>query len=244
MNVDEYTAMAEVERVHWFYRGKRALARQWLEHLVAPSPETELLDCGCGTGLFAKEMSTSCRVTAVDDHEEALSLARRNLSPEHCFSGSATILPFPDAAFDAVTALDVLEHIQDDKKALAEWKRVLRPGGVLLLTVPALQSLWSDWDVALHHYRRYDRAGLEALIAGVGLELISARYTNTLLVPFFFVARRVLNRLPGFRQRKLEHRIPPRWVNSMLEFQYVKLGRMNAISLPFGTSLIAAGRKQ
>ena len=113
-----------------------------------------LADCGAGTGLFAREMSDFCRVIAIDSEEEALCLAEQKLGKENVRRGSCVALPLEDSSVDCVTALDVLEHVGDDRLAVREFARVLKPGGVAVVTVPAMQSLWSDWDEALHHYRQ------------------------------------------------------------------------------------------
>jgi SAM-dependent methyltransferase len=98
-----------------------------------------------------------CSAIAVHDHEESLAIARRRLGPQAVKRGSCIDLPFPDGFADGVTAADVIEHIDNDRGALREMARLLKPGGV-----PVITALWSDWDVALHHIRlrRYRRPEL------------------------------------------------------------------------------------
>src|SRR4029077_20850077 len=119
-----------------------------------------LADCGAGTGLFAREMSDLCRVIAIDNEEEALRLAEENVGKENVRRGSCIALPLEDSSVDCVTALDVLEHVEDDRLAVREFARVLKQGAIAVVTVPAIQSLWSDWDEALHHHRRYRHTDL------------------------------------------------------------------------------------
>ena len=107
MNPEEYKNLSEVERLHWFYRTKRQIARYWLLKVLSASKESVLADCGAGTGLFAREMSDICRVIAIDSEEEALRLAEQKLGKENVRRGSCIALPLEDSSVDCVTALDV-----------------------------------------------------------------------------------------------------------------------------------------
>jgi SAM-dependent methyltransferase len=163
MNAEEYANMERQEDAHWYYAGKRDIARGWLQRVGPPRADDLLLDCGAGTGRFAQEMQVHCRVLVLDDHEEALRLLRTKFRPDQILSLAGDRVPLPDASLDYVTALDVLEHTRDDHAVVASFHRLLKPGGVALVTVPAGMALWSDWDVALHHFRRYSRPQLRAL---------------------------------------------------------------------------------
>ena len=171
MDPNEYANLARIETEHWFYVGKRDIVRHWIQRTHPLRPEHVLADCGAGTGTFASEMASSCRVIALDDHEESLSLARAKLGPERVKQGACTHLPLADQSVDVLTALDVIEHVEHDRQALDEFSRVVRPGGVVVITVPALMMLWSDWDVALHHFRRYTRRSLLEIIPNGTFEL-------------------------------------------------------------------------
>src|SRR5438876_48687 len=128
MNPDEYTKLADLEDKHWFYVGKRQIVRHWLFRTSSVSSDHLLVDCGAGTGTFAQEMSQYCRVLAIDDHAESLVLARSKLGTDRVKEGDCTRLPLPDSSVDVLTALDVIEHVKDDQKALNEFGRVVRPG--------------------------------------------------------------------------------------------------------------------
>ena len=155
MNAQEYANLEQVERRHWFYAGKRQIVLYWLRRLGVVGQENKLVDVGAGTGRFATEACAYCySVLAIDDHKESLEIARRHLRPEQVLEGSCVKLPLAGGIADAVTALDVIEHVEDDARAVREMMRILKPNGVLVITVPAFMSLWSDWDVVLHHFRR------------------------------------------------------------------------------------------
>ena len=141
MNPAEYEIMYRLEERHWYFRGKRRIVRRLLQPHLGPRP-LMILDAGCGTGGILAELGELGIVTALDPvHEAAGFCAGRGV--ERLVQGSVVQLPFPDGTFDLVTSLDVIEHVEDDGAALEEMRRVLKPGGLLLLTVPAHMFLWS-----------------------------------------------------------------------------------------------------
>ena len=246
MNPEEYTRLEEVEVSHWFYAGKRRIVFDCLRRLGALRRDALLVDCGAGTGRFAQEAGRECTAIAVDDHDESLEIARKHLGADAVRRGSCTALPFADASADVVTALDVIEHIEDDRRAVAEMARILKPGGVIVITVPAFQALWSDWDVALHHFRRYRRPGLRALLAGAGLEVVRCDYINVLAFPAVWALRKWRTWFPsppGGTGPRAEERIPPAWLNRLLFAGFVLPAAQTAIAFPFGVGLLAVARK-
>ncbi|HNC24976.1 MAG TPA: class I SAM-dependent methyltransferase, partial [Opitutaceae bacterium] len=190
MNADEYTNLDRVEGEHWYYSGKRRFVRDWLRRVRPPQPSDVLLDCGAGTGRFALEMETHCQVLVLDDHEEALRLLRARFRPEQVLSLSGDTVPLPDGSLEYVTALDVLEHVPDDAAVVRGFHRLLKPGGLAAVTVPASMALWSDWDEALHHFRRYHRPQLRALFPPEGWEVVYVNYTNVLVYPAVWLVRK------------------------------------------------------
>jgi len=244
MNADEYSNLGRVEREHWYYAGKRELVRRWIGRTAGISRESLLLDCGAGTGLFAALMRADCRVRVLDDHAESLAILRTRFGPDEIVEGSATKIPLPAASVDCVTALDVLEHIADDRGAVGEIRRVLRPGGHVVVTVPAMMALWSDWDVALHHHRRYARQELQALFPSGDWEILHLNYTNVAVFPAVWLVRRWQRwRHPGTSGRA-EDMVPPAWLNRLLQTVFVQLGLVRGIRFPFGVSLLLVARKR
>ena len=180
-------------------------------------PSDLLLDCGAGTGLFAEEMKACCRVMVLDDHEEALRMLRTRFQPEQIISLAGDQVPLPNASLNYVTALDVLEHTSDDASVVRGFHRLLKPGGVVAVTVPASMALWSDWDVGLHHYRRYSRSQLKALFPSEQWELVHVNYTNVIVYPVVWLARRWRKWFPGVGNgARAEDNLPGSCVNNFL----------------------------
>ncbi|HLP09570.1 MAG TPA: class I SAM-dependent methyltransferase [Opitutaceae bacterium] len=243
MESSEYENLERVERVHWFYDGKRRIVRRWIERLRPLGADDVLLDFGAGTGLFAEEMAPSCRVLALDSFPESLERLRRRLPPAQVIEPTAAgRIPVPDASVDCVTALDVLEHVERDAAAVAEFRRVLRPGGLAVVTVPASMLLWSDWDVSLHHFRRYESESLRALF-GDGWTIERLAHVNSLAFPLVWMLRRARR---GGRQTgpRAEDRVPPCWLNALLRWQFVAQATLRRGGLPFGVGLLLVARRE
>jgi SAM-dependent methyltransferase len=244
MDAAEYTNIAALEGTHWYYAGKRELVRKWLQKVRRPKPDDLLLDCGAGTGRFAEEMSAYCRVMVLDDHEEALRILRTRFRPDQIISLAGDRVPLPDGTLDYVTALDVLEHTPDDAAVVRGFHRLLKPGGIALVTVPAGMSLWSDWDVSLHHFRRYSRPQLRALFPADQWDVVHANYTNVPVFPAVWFVRRWRKWFPKKENgARAEDAIPSAPINSALRAQFVGLA-MSRVPMPFGVSLLLVARRR
>ncbi len=247
MNAEEYTNLDRVEGEHWYYSGKRRFVRDWLCRVRPPQSADVLLDCGAGTGRFALEMENLCRVLVLDDHEEALRLLRSRFRSDQILSLSGDTVPLPDGSLDYVTALDVLEHVPDDAAVVRGFHRLLKPGGVAAVTVPASMALWSDWDEALHHFRRYHRSQLRALFPPDAWEVVYVNYTNVLVYPAVWLVRkwrRLRSRLGrGAPAARTEDQLPPRWLNYLLRAVFVTMAR-SRVPFPFGVSLVLVARRK
>src|SRR3989344_4017825 len=170
MEIAEYKNLADRENFFWWNVGRRRILKDVVTRHM-DSRGAKILDVGCGPGgniLFLAEFG---EVTGLDSSDEALSFARgRGFS--RVVKGDGGALPFSDGTFHLVSALDVIEHIKDDERTLGEMFRVLKPGGLLLMTVPAYPWMWSEHDEALHHMRRYRAGELRTKIKNGGFLIL------------------------------------------------------------------------
>lgn len=166
MDDSEFQTMLALDDRHWWYRGRRRVIRAVIDRLALPGA-ARLLDAGCGSGRTLDELAGYGEVAGVELQPEGVEAARRR---GHADVRVAPVeaIPHPDASFDLVTCLDVIEHTPDDLRSLRELRRVTRPGGVLVVTVPAYPRLWSLHDELNRHHRRYTRRMLRAAAEGAG----------------------------------------------------------------------------
>jgi SAM-dependent methyltransferase len=245
----------DVEERHWWYRGRRAVLAAVLDGLEPPARSgaaaargaspARILDAGCGSGRNMVELARRGAVTGIELAAQSLQAARaRDLGP--VLPGSlGDPLPFDDGAFDLAVALDVLEHVADDRGALRELARVVAPGGRLLVTVPQYTWLWGEHDVLAHHHRRYTRALLldRAAEAGFTPERLTA--FNTVLLPAIAAARLAQRARRRAQPASDLGRTPQGAINAALErvlrgeAALIRRGR----DLPAGVSLLAVLRR-
>ena len=203
MQTDFYEEYFRTEDRHWWFVGRRRIVLEALSLQLARFGEQSnmrILDFGCGTGAMLNHLRRFGTVEGVDADERAVGFCRsRGETHVHLLESDA--LPFEDGSFDLVTAFDVLEHIDDDRGALAEMRRVTRPGGTLMITVPAYEWMWGPHDEINDHKRRYSTAEIEAKIESSGLELNRLTHFNTLLLPVIAAVRLVRKRLPDRSSR-------------------------------------------
>jgi len=243
VNDDEYARMYQMEDRHWYFWGKRRIILELLASHVA-GRKGLVLEAGCGTGRMIGELARFGDVYAMDVFTEALQYcAGRGCA--NLLQGSVTQLPFKDGAFDLVTSLDVIEHVEDDQAALIELYRVLKPGGSLVVTVPAYMLLWSQHDIALHHKRRYTMAGLQVKLQRAGFTVTRISAFNFFVFPAVALLR-VSRRLFGRRAEVADtNEHPPSPVNNLM-YGIMSLESMlvRYLRLPFGVSMICLARKE
>jgi SAM-dependent methyltransferase len=184
--------IAEMEPWHFWFVGRRALVQGLLtRHGLRDGGS--LLDLGCGTGGNVGALGSGG--VGLDLRDEGLRKLRARDQTARVVRGDGMRLPFGDAAFMGVLALDVAEHV-DDARLLGEIDRVLCPGGALILTVPAQPQLWSDRDVHAGHLRRYTRASLEAALESAGFQVQDLGWYQCLLYPLVAASRARSRRRP------------------------------------------------
>ena len=237
-------ATLAVDEHHWWYRGRRRVIRAELDLLPLPA-DARILDAGCGSGRTLVELAGyGGEVSGIELNDDAAELARRRgLGDVHV--GRLEELPWDDGAFDLITCLDVIEHVPDDVTALVELRRVARPGGWLLVTVPAYQALWSRHDEANHHFRRYSRSMLRGAARSAGWQIERVSSFNSLLLAPAAAVRLAQRRMGARNGHSNDLDLGPAWLNDVLErplaleASWLARGR----TLPLGLSLLAVLRR-
>jgi SAM-dependent methyltransferase len=233
----------ELEETHWWYRGRRRVIAELLARVALP-PGAEILDAGCGSGRNMADLALLGTVTGVEVADVSVARARERGVGE-VVQCSITELPFSDEQFDLAVCFDVVEHVDDQLRALAELHRVVRPGGTLVVTVPAYQWLWSEHDVINHHQRRYTAATLRAVAAQAGWRVVRTTYFNGLLLPVAVVHRRVTRRSRLVGEPVSDLQRTPERLNSLLERPLRFEARVIGMGwrIPAGLSLAAVFSK-
>lgn len=238
MRKDLYAELFEVENNHWWHQHKRLVCHQILNRFIPRAGK--LLDIGTGTGKMLSELKQAgWQVFGVDIEKKAQQESAKRGIYIKTADVSKKPLPFPNSTFDLVTALDLLEHIPNDQFCLREMKRVLKPQGIILISVPAYQQLFSYWDKMVGHYRRYSTKSLKQLCAQTKLKIIYlSYYFSFLLLPALMIRiiKKILKleKTSDFQTNPLPKLLTPFIIIlSKIEQSLLRYSR-----LPFGLSLI------
>lgn len=244
MRPDEHLRMHQFEDHYWWFVGRKAILATLLERHLAPAESRRILDVGCGSGATLELLTAYGEAWGLDPSRVALRLCRER-GLDRLVLGDAVQLPFAEHAFHLVTLLDVLEHIPDDVAALREIRRVLRPAGQLLLTVPAYQFLWSEHDEALDHCRRYTARQVAYKLREGGFTIQRLTYCITLLLPAATVLRlgQRLRPKPPDKPRCALVELPGPLNGFCLATLHLEARLLRHANLPCGVSVAAvAGR--
>jgi len=246
--------LAIEDRHFWFQARNRVIAAALAPITAALSPGYRVLEAGCGTGNVLRVLAKACpegTVVGLDSFHQGLRMAARRTTVP-LIQGDARVAPFSQP-FDIIGLFDVLEHLEEDREVLADIRSLLAPGGALVLTVPANPSLWSYFDEASHHVRRYRERELKNKLVEAGYRLEYVSHYMATIFPLVWLGRKLASALkrssPPAADRTTELasdelRIVP-LVNPLLRFVLSQEARVVARrrKLPFGTSLIAVARR-
>ena len=258
MRHDLYEDLYVKEQDYWWHVGKRlivyGLLTRYLPAQAVGAAGRRALDRGCGTGHNLDSLARYAAPVGLDSASAALDFCRRR---GHRYLVRAESLPFAPESFDIVTALDVIEHVDDDIVTLRDLYTTMRPGGLLIISVPAYRALWSYWDDILGHRRRYTTGSLRRAVETAGFRVRKISYSNTAIL----VPATVLRFLKGLRHKAGrraysrgftdEESIPnsdfvpvPGWLNRLLTGYYRWESRtLRRASLPFGLSVVCVAQK-
>lgn len=244
MDASEHERLADFEEWYWWHRARQSIVTRLLRRYVGEAPNP-ILDVGCGTGATSAAIANGGQLLGIDLGPQAVASAReRGLEVAQM---DATSIGARSDCFGLVVALDVLEHLDDPMAAAREFRRALRPGGRLLVTVPAYQWLWSSHDVALGHRRRYTRNPLQELLRGAGFEVELCSYVMSAALPPAALVR-LIERLPGRRRHddaaESGYVDVPGWLNAILSRLVALDGHLvGRLPIPAGLTVVAIARR-
>ena len=235
-----YDRIKQVEQTHWWFVGRRRIIEQTLSALNLRQP-ARILEVGCGTGGNIPLLQRFGEVRAMEPDAPS----REHVQAQYGLQADSGFLPdglpYAPASFDLICAFDVIEHVDDDAAAIQALARLLDQGGVLLVTVPAYQWMWSEHDALHHHKRRYRLRPFRALFEAAGLEIVQASYFNALLLP---VAVGVRMTKKAFGLKGEEDRLPAAPVNRLLARVFgAEAGWLRRRAFPAGLSILLAARR-
>jgi 2-polyprenyl-3-methyl-5-hydroxy-6-metoxy-1,4-benzoquinol methylase len=236
-----YEHFYKIENEHWWFAARQNILREFMEKKLRLAPGIKLLDVGCGTGAILDMFSKRYEAYGQDVSAQAVEFCRKR-GLTRVVQGTLDRLPPDYKDFDFATLLDVLEHIDNDRGALREVRSLLKPGGRVLITVPAFPALWGAHDVVTHHKRRYVSATVTEVVTGAGFTVEHISYFNFFLFPVAWVRRKIAKLTRTSDANDMD--VPAKPVNGVLRsvFEFEKHLLPN-MKFPFGLSLICVARR-
>jgi len=239
-----YNLFEENENTHWWFIGRRRVIFSFINRIISGQHRVNILDVGCGTGHILKKLDQYGAAIGIDSSKIAVTCSENRGCRDVRLTGEDRI-PFPDSNFDFLFSLDVIEHINNDLMALNEYRRVLKPGGVLFLTVPAFNWIWSCHDDLNQHKRRYTRKLINDCLRQSGFQVERSSYFSTFLFPLIASTRillRQIDKIYPLKKRTLDFHIPAWPFNGIFSNIFSSERRwLKYANLPFGSSILTIG---
>src|SRR3990167_6198698 len=190
MEKTEYKNIFDNEKTHFYYVGTHNAVITLLNLYLNKKKNNIILDAGCGTGLLMKKLSNFGEIWGIDTSNEALKLAKKN-GVTKIKKASVEKIPFKDNRFDAIVSIDVLYHreVKSDIAALIEFKRVLKPGGILIVKNPAHNWLRGNHDIVIHTKKRYSKSEFREKLKRTGFQILKLSYINIFFFPLAIAKR-------------------------------------------------------
>lgn len=230
----------DLEKTHWWFKGRRAIVRKLLQKI---KQKEKLLEIGCSRGMFLQELPKEIQATGIDISKEAIQQCKKqNITNVQLMDGGKTT--FAKNTFDVLIASDVLEHIKEDGIALQNWQKILKPGGTLIVFVPACPFLWSKHDEVNHHYRRYTKKQLINQLQKAGLTVTRSSYWNFLLFFPTLVVRTLQHSIKS-KTKTTDNLQTTNIVFNTLFYLLLIIENtlLKMVNYPIGVSVFAIGKK-
>jgi len=246
MRKDLYLEMYQLEEAYWWHVAKRMLVKKLLSMYVDNYFQKKLVDVGCGTGKFLQEMNVWQdwgELLGLDGSDEAIRFTKERHIANVKKANFEKKLPLRSKTYDVITSLDVVEHINDDQHLVNEFYRVLKPGGLVVITVPAHQWLWTYWDEMLGHFRRHNKKSVTSLFSTAGFEIEKISYFYSYLLPIAIIFR-LLKSSNKHKQQSSDFIKVPWIVNVILLMKaFLEKETIQYFNIPFGLSVVCVARK-
>lgn len=232
-----FDRMAELDQTHWWYVARRRILSDVVRRIVKPPKDARILEIGCGTGHNFGMLGAFGTVDGLEVDTAARKIASERLGRPVGDAPLPALDGIADGSYDLIALLDVLEHVEKDEAALASIRTKLKPGGRILLTVPANRWMWSAHDTVHHHFRRYNGGTLRAVIRKTGLKAEMLSHFNTILFPLA-AAFRLAGKLTG--REEADDAQPAAPLNDAFTGLFgLERHLVGRVPMPFGVSLVA-----
>lgn len=239
-----YHTNYKLENSYWWFIARNEIVKTIFKKFVKPEKNKSVLDFGIGTGGFASLLKDEYDLIGLDMNPIALEYSKkRNIN--NLYDCKLEDFPRDKYSINAITALDVIEHIENDKEIVRQLYEVLEDKGYLITTVPAYQWMWTKHDEIHMHYRRYTKSNFTEILKDEGFEIIYSSYFNTLLFPIIF-SKRIFDKIAG-AEKKIEEPVEqaPDFINYLLKKIFLtEKDYLKEYSLPFGLSIITVAQKR
>lgn len=243
MEKAEYLKLYRFEESNWYFVSRRNFFFALLKKYM-PKKKLNILDIGSGTGAILKRLKSYGKVTGIDNSKEAVTFCKKR--GLNCLYAGGEKLPFNKEKFDLVTLFGVIEHAKNDESVLREVYRVCKKNAVIMIECPAYKFLWSEHDIALHHFRRYTAKELKIKLEKANFRVEKISYIYSFIFPVVAILR-LLRKMLGQRTKK-PHSDPVEKMPKFIDCSLLKLAKIEAllikkINLPFGVSLVCVAKK-
>jgi len=242
MNIEMYRIFFEIQKKHWWFVTRKNVVLDVIKRYLTKNDQIKVLDIGCGSGLMLTSLDKIGETYGMDMSDEAISFSKEIFTGRVEKGALPDQLPYQENFFDLITALDVIEHIDNDVDSISAIRSLLAPGGKVVFTVPAYMFLWSPHDEMNEHKRRYTLPELKKKLVEAGFTVEKISYYNTFLFPVVFLVRMLNNGLN--RDGASDMDMPSSSLNYVLKKIFgIEKYLLRYLNLPFGVSVLAVVRK-